>query len=476
MPHPGPLLLHDITVVDTHDGTPHPHQDVHTADGTITRVTPTAPAPPASDGVTVVPGRGRFLVPGYLDMHAHPLGDGDPSGTLALMLAHGITGFRQMAGSPELLAARRAGTLPAPADGPAPLAIPGVPLRTPLNARDEETVTATVRAQHAQGADFIKVGDTTPAVFTAALTEANRLGIPLLGHLPAGVDIRAAARGGLRCVEHLGPGIALLAACCTDEAGIRTAVERQLAAAAARPVPQLDARMIAHLRSLVTNPLLGRGDGDVALLRRATETFDEARARDLAALLAATETWQCPTLVRAHTTQFADAPEYRDDPDHRYMAPGALDTWRCAADTYAARPPEERAVHRAVYELQLRLVRVFDEAGVPMLAGSDACGAGWEVPGAALHREFDELAGAGLSPLRVLQMTTLLGARFLGVEDRLGSVAEGRAADLVLLDADPLADVRHLHAVSGVVRAGRHLDARALAHIRDHVATTHSAA
>jgi imidazolonepropionase-like amidohydrolase len=89
----------------------------------------------------------------------------------------------------------------------------------------------------------------------------------------------------------------------------------------------------------------------------------------------------------------------------------------------------------------------------------------WVVAGSSLHREFDELAGAGLTPLKVLQSTTRDAATFLG-DDGRGEVAVGKVADLVLLDGDPTVDVAHLHRVSGVVRAGRHLSSDALAALK----------
>lgn len=454
------VVLRDVTVVDTHDGTRLPNRDVHIEGDTIARVTPTG----GESAATVVEGHGRYVVPGYLDMHAHPLGWGDQSGTLALMLASGVTGFRQMAGTPELLAQKRSGTLPQ--DTAAALAVPGMPLIALFNAGDPDTAVATIREQHAQGADFIKIVETTPAVFEAALAEASRLGIPVAGHLPTGIDVREASRLGMRCVEHVGPGLGVLASCSDDEAAVRVVPEQP----PVRAMPQLDEQMMANLRKMVINPLLRYDDGEVARLRRAIDTFNEDKARELAELLAANDTWQCPTLIRERTMHHAHEPAYRDDPDLRYVATETLDDWRQAAEGFARRSPEAHAVYRDTYELLLRVVKVFDDAGVPMLAGSDSCGAGWEVPGIALHQEFDELARAGLSPLRVLQMTTVDGARFLGLTDRLGSVEAGKAADLVLLDADPLDSVRNLRTITGVVRAGRHHDKADLDRIRDDVA------
>jgi Amidohydrolase family len=110
-----------------------------------------------------------------------------------------------------------------------------------------------------------------------------------------------------------------------------------------------------------------------------------------------------------------------------------------------------------------------------VLAGSDSGGAAWEVPGLALHQEFDELARAGLSPLRVLQMTTWNAAEFMNATDVMGSVAEGKHADLVLLDANPVESVDHLHRICGVVRGGRYIGPAELDALKEKVAATRSA-
>lgn len=179
-------ILSGVTVVDTRDGSLAPHLDVAIERGRITAIDP------AGAGVTsgdVVAADGKYLVPGYLEMHAHPLELKDPSGALELMLAGGITGFRQMSGTPQLLKRRANGTLPLPAASPALLAMPGMVL-TPFNAATEAAAMTTVAEQHAAGADFIKLGLVTPEVLYAAQAEAARLGIPILGHnLPRNVDV-----------------------------------------------------------------------------------------------------------------------------------------------------------------------------------------------------------------------------------------------------------------------------------------------
>jgi imidazolonepropionase-like amidohydrolase len=462
-----PTALTDVTVVDTRDGSRTPHQDVRLEGGRIAAIGATG----AAREPGTVDGAGRFVVPGFVDMHSHALGSAGQDGALELMLAHGITGFRQMSGTTELLRRRRAGGLGLPDRSPALLATPGE-LLLPVNAGTAAAATAEVARQAAEGADFIKVGLVTPDVLGPVLRRAAEVGIPVAGHLPSGVDPRVAASGGMRCVEHLGPGVGILSGCSTEEDRVRAAA---LGAPRVRipsvRLPFLD-RVVARLvLKLVINPLQRAKPAEVTNLRRAVDTFDEEKARALGRLFAADGTWQCPTLIRVRTQQMCDSADFRDDPDLRFMSARTARAWEDAGRAFARFSPADHVTFAALYRRQLQLVRLFAEEGVPLLAGTDCVGAAWVIPGSALHREFDELASAGLDPLTVLQATTLNPARFLGLEDELGTVEPGRAADLVLLDADPIADVENLHRVSGVVRAGTHYSAADLDAMKTAIAT-----
>ncbi|GJF30581.1 amidohydrolase [Kitasatospora sp. NE20-6] len=478
-PQPGPgsgprpaLLLSSATVVDTRDGTLATDTDVLVRDGRIAEVRPgiTAPA-----GAVTVDARGTYVVPGFVDMHAHPLDRRtDPTGALELMLAHGVTGFRQMSGSLDLLRRRTAGTLDLPAASPALLATPGA-LLTPANAGTSARAVAAVREQHAAGADFIKVGLVTPEVFFDAQAEALRLGLPIVGHLPAGIDTAEASRRGMKSIEHLGPGVGLFACCSTDGHHVQEA-------AGSRPkiklppfrIPFLELLLGRIIAKAVVNPVNLNRPADIEILDHALGTFDADLARTMAERFAADGTWHVPTLIRERTSQLCDDPSFRADPDLRYVAPSVIKDWEAAAEKFARFPPEARATFRAAYRRQLELTKLLDDAGVRMLAGSDSSGAAWEVPGAALHHEFDELARAGLGPLRILQMTTLLPAEFLGTTGTAGTVAPGRNADLVLLDGNPVESVDNLHRITGVVRAGHHHPAADLHALKERIAARRS--
>ena len=476
MPAAGrPLVLRNVTVVDTRDGALAPGLDVIIAGGAIAEITTTDSGPAASDA-EVVEGTGKYLIPGFLDMHAHPLNEKQPVGGLELMLANGITGFRQMAGSPRLLRERAAGTLPLPADSPGVLALPGA-LLTPLNAGTIGAGVAEVRDQAAAGADFIKIALITADVFFPAVAEARKLGIPVAGHLPAGIDVSRASRAGIRAIEHLGPGLAIIAGCSTDEVSLAEAIAALPALRLPRvKLPFMDRILMRTLRRVVINPVNRSTPAEIEILQQAVDTFSEERAAELAEQFAEDATWQVPTLIRLRTQYLCDAPEFSDDPDLRYMAESTTKTWQAAAGTFTRKfPPPARATFRAAYDVLLRMTKIFSDGGVPMLAGSDAVGAAWEVPGPSLHREFDELARAGLPALRILQMTTRDAADFLGITATMGTVDVGKKADLVLLDANPVDDVASLHQVAAVVRDGRHYSAADLAGLKERVRSAHPA-
>jgi len=459
LPVSGTLVLNGVTIVDTQDGSLSPGMTIVSEAGRIVRITPSESFAPDASTQTI-DATGQFVVPGYLDMHVHALGEGDPADHLALMLANGITGYRQMRGTPELLAARRNGTLTQSLDEPALLELPGEVL-TPFIVGDPAEASAVVRAQQAEAADFIKVGLASSPVFSALLAEAARSDIPLVGHVPFDVGVVAASDQGMKSIEHLGPSNGILVACSTDEVALRQQAPKLPAFIMAPPfkIPFADALTRLLLDGIIINPASQTDAAEFARIRRILDTFSEARCREVAARFVANGTWQVPTLIRIRSSQLAFEPEFRNDPDLRYVGASTIASWEKVTAKFEAKlSSDERQILRDAYALDLELVRLLDAAGVKMLAGSDAVGAGWLVAGFSLHHEFDELAKAGLSPLRVLQMATIRGAEFLGRESSLGRVAVGNAADLVLLDANPLERVQNLHGIRAVVRAGFHRD------------------
>ncbi|NML43901.1 amidohydrolase family protein [Ramlibacter sp. G-1-2-2] len=433
-------VIRDVAVVDTRTGALQPHRNVVLQGGRILAVTD---GPVALSGTAAeVDGSGKYLVPGFNDMHTHALPRVQQQpGVWALLVANGITGIREMAGAPELIAAahkmnaeRAAGRL----DAPEILQIPG-PLF--LGAPSAAAAKQAVRAHKAMGADFIKVVDGSNEAVRAVLEEARAQGLHVSGHLEPMFDTTEAARAGWRSIEHLGSGMGERLDCSADAAGVRSALAR---GEGAHP---------AFTPAYILNPMLFRAE-DAPLYRRILATQDAAKCSALAAEFARDETWQVPTLIRVHGMVFSDAAVHRQDPHLASMDAATRAQWEDVGRRYAQMPPAAAATFREYYAKQAALLPLFREAGVKMMTGSDLGGA-WVVPGFALHDEFRLLAAAGLTPLQVLQMTTWNPAEYLGRQATMGSVEPGRQADLVLLDANPLADVANLDRIAAVVLRGK---------------------
>ena len=466
------LVLTDANVVDPRDGSIARAVDVLIVDGVVATVGAASGLPADTLRIDAT---GKYIVPGYTDMHAHALNAKDPSGALELMLAYGITGFRQMSGSDALLAARSNGTLPVGTGLPRLVELPAEVL-SPGNGATVDQAVATLHRQVAVGADFIKVAAVSPVVFTALQQAARAAGTTISGHLPAASDPVVVSRDGMRSIEHLGPGISLLAACSSDEAAMRTtlAATPELKLPPIR-IPFMSRILGALMARIVVNPIQLSSSASIALLQHAIDTFDERKARALAQEFRANGTWHTPTLIRQLTTQQCDLPRFAADPDNRYVASATLKLWRATRDKFVRKfSAADRSTLRAEYELQLRLLRIFDEADVGILAGTDATGGVWLIPGPSLHHEFDELATAGLSPLHVLQSTTSSAAEFLGTTATHGTVEAGKAADLVILNADPVESVDALHAINGVVIGGQYRSAASLDAVKARVAGARS--
>ena len=444
------LLLTNVTIVDTHTGKLMPNMSVAMDGGKITKIG-AASMLAAKGNAHSVDLKGKFLVPGYWEMHAHPIDSPDRADNLTLMLANGITGLRQMSGSDALLADRKKGTLMPASDVPELLAMPGsILLRG--NAATVLMAIAEVDKQKAEGADFIKTIDVTPPVFFAALDEATKDGLLYDGHLSPGVDAVKASEAGMRVIEHLGPMETILIGCSTDEAAIRQTMAARAVNAPAPPAA------VTLNKAATSDPVLMRQIADPAALSRVQhviDTYSDDKCRKVARVFAAHNTWQVPTLIRERTSEFGDDPVYRNDPNLRYVGPATRQLWESVAQQFSVKMgPAERDTLEQFYALQLKLAKLFADNGVPMLAGSDFGGI-WLVAGFSLHQEFDQLARAGFAPLQVLQMTTLDGAKLLGREARAGSVDEGKDANLVVLDANPVQSVQNLHKIFAVVRGGK---------------------
>lgn len=451
-------VIQNVTVVNTHDGSLSPGMSVILDAGKIQKISPITTVR-VSGSAQLVDGSGKFVVPGFLDMHTHSMVriDASPS-YFPLMLANGITGFREMGefpGSFPAMVARaaqlNADIVAGKVDAPEALLVPGdIFPASPAPTAPPTTVAnaiAGVIQQKAQGVGFIKVISATRDAMLAFLSETKNQGLTLAGHLAPAISATESAQAGWKSIEHLGSRMGILLDCSTEEANMRQA----LIAAAGANSPGYPT--------------------DAVSLQKVVDTHSVDKCQTLAKVFVQNGTWHVPTLRRVRGLDKTDDPVLVNDPNLIYVDKARLALWNTSKTTYTSLPAATKDASAKVYSLKQSVVKLLKQNGVKMMAGSDAGQAStWVIPGFGLHEDFHELAAAGLSPLDILQMTTLNPAEFLNRQATMGTVEVGKNADLVLLEANPIADAANLDKIGGVFLKGKYFSKDALAKMKTTVA------
>lgn len=385
----------------------------------------------------VVDGRGKYLIPGLWDMHVHEIFGAwlpeDEKITPVLFVANGVTGVRDMGGDLEPLKKWRAriaeGKLLGPRmiiagpmlDGP----IPQFPSSAPV--KDAAEGRRIVDELQKNGADFIKIQSLIPRDgYFAAADEAKKLGIVFAGHVPDKVRATEASNAGQKSIEHL---TGVFEGCST--------VEDELMAAPRGP---------------------GRG--------RFLSTYDPERAKALIALFLKNQTWQVPTLYWERGEWLIEQTNSGPDPLEKYAPVAWRDrTWpmftRDISKGWSTDPVADR---EKFFQAELKMVGEMNRAGVPILAGTDTAAGVRVYPGFSLHDELELLVRAGLTPMEALQAATLNAGKYLDLPDT-GTIEKGKRADLVLLDSNPLVDIKNTRTIQSVVLAGRYFSRTDLDHL-----------
>jgi imidazolonepropionase-like amidohydrolase len=193
--------------------------------------------------------------------------------------------------------------------------------------------------------------------------------------------------------------------------------------------------------------------------------YDPERCRALGRRFVANGTWMVPTITVLRSVAYLDDTTLARDERLRYIPPGFKQSWNPAADfRFRMLTREDWAFRKQVYARQLEIVRLLHQVGVRFLAGTDLSNP-YIYPGFSLHDELAHFVAAGFTPAEALRAATIEPARYLGAADSLGTIAAGKRADLVLLGANPLTDIRNTTRIEGVVADGRFYDSAAIARI-----------
>ena len=386
-------------------------QTVVVSDGKIVSVAPAAKAQVPA-GALKVDGKGKFLMPGLGELHAHIPGgkspDADVERTLFLYVANGVTTIRGMLGDPRHITYRER---VAKGEVIGPMIYTSGPSFNGNSAKTPAAAVEMVVAQKQAGYDLLKIHPGVPRdAFDAMAAKADELKIPFAGHVPEAVGLMRALEAKYRSIDHLD----------------------------------------GYVEAMVPNPAGSQTFG-VNLVAQA----DESRIPALVKATVAAGTWQVPTEILLVNWLNDENPESMAKwPEMKYVAPETLAKWVAQKQGFSAKFPQ--ADRQKLLALRRKLIKALHDGGVPFALGSDAPQT-WNVPGFSAHRELGAIVAAGLTPYQALRTGTANVGTYFGTAATTGTVAAGKRADLVLLDANPLTDIGNSSRIAGVMVNGRWL-------------------
>jgi imidazolonepropionase-like amidohydrolase len=387
-------------------------------------------------GATVIDGRGKYLMPGLVDMHAHIFAPDE----LPLYLASGVTSVRNMKGSPMHLEIRdqiAAGALLGPTIYTSTPIIDGVPVYWPgADSIDDPSRAEALVLEHKRaGYDFVKLYmNLDKASYEAMLAAARKHGMKTAGHVPTMLGMGEVLEHPMGSLEHLW----------------------------------------AYFLAPTAAPSLQTG---AEILRVEAESWldvSEAEMQALARALAQAGIWSCATMTVRKRAPMVENPEAGlASVEQRYASPLVKDFW-LRENGYLLLTKKDYETLRLSYGKMQMMVRALRDAGARILLGSDTPNP-FVLAGFSVHEELENLVGAGLTPYEAIRAGTRDAAEFLGQDSELGAVAGGMRADLLLIDANPLADVRNASKITGIMLRGQWLPAERLQRMLDDMVASFAA-
>lgn len=366
----------------------------------------------------IVDGTDRYLLPGLTEMHGHVTSTTANSldSLLGLFVANGVTTVRGMLGRPAHLVLRQRII---DQDVLGPRLITSGPSFNGNSVDSPEQAVEMVKAQYQAGYDFLKIHPgLTRSEFMAIADAANELGIRFAGHVPSDVGVPDALGAGIGTIDHLDGYMQTLISPTEDPSG-------------------------------------GLG-GFFGLLLAAIA--DETRIREIAEATAAAGVWVVPTeALFEHTTNDVPPKDMGNWHEMKYVSQPTVKQWIEQKRELLNDPAVTPELTARAIELRRKLILQLHRSGAGLLLGSDSPQR-FNVPGFALHRELEYLVAAGLTPFDALRTGTVGPAEFFGVENEAGTISVGNVADLVLLDQNPLIDIKNIKRVHGTMLRGRWVD------------------
>ncbi len=436
-PEVADVVISNVSVVDVVNGKTLPHQDVFVNHNRIMHIGSHGQAHIRAE--KIIKGDDKFLMPGLWDMHVHIHEYTDLF--LPLFLAHGITGIRDL-GNIHINNfhdwKRYVETLEfAPRLGPvAAKIVDGEDFwAKPIVVSDTSEAREAVKKVHEIGGDYVKIyGSLTPALVKALVNEAQAQGLPFAGHYVWGMDLADLSDLGFRSIEHL---------------------EISLSYA------QNSEELLEKYAEFVNQGTVGDHVFEFfADLNRAHRNKDPQKMSRLFSKLKKNQTWQCTAVLALLWVEAQDYTQITEEDLGLQYYPDSLRLkyWDNGMNNSA----EAKAFAQESLEVSMEILKDLFDAKVPILAGGHPTPLRALPPGISLHKELELMQASGLPTKHVIKTATINAAKYLDRTHELGSVGVGKFADLVLLEADPLQDIRNTRLIHGVMKDGFYYDRSAI--------------
>ncbi len=436
------LVFKNVNVIDMTGARTKPNMTVIIDGGRIARIGKSSRIK-IPKSAQIIDATGKCFIPAFWDMHVHAL---NSDRMLPLFVANGVLGVRDLGVHhiDEILrwrAEAAAGKIISPRIVTAGNILDGVPQADPsfsIPIKTAEEGISAVRDLKSQGADLIKVYDgLSRDAYFAIADEAKKLGLPFVGHVPTAITTIEASEAGQKSIEHLGKIL--------DDSS-----DSPEKVAAKRREPIKEGDFFAFTTRL-------GGAYDVILT-----TYSEKKAAEIFGRFRKNKTWQAPTLAVKYGRTFIDELNATGDPRAKYVEASQRDYWNPQVGFFSRyRTTSYITAQKAYFQKELDLVGEMQRAGVRIMAATDTPNA-YVIAGFSLHDELALYVKAGLTPLQALQIATRNPAEYLGELKQQGTVEKGKIANLILLDANPLEDIKNTTRINAVIQNGRYMSRKDL--------------
>jgi len=431
---PGILQIYHINVINVTDGSARMNQSVILENGKIKTIEPFKSIDRKILPSHRIDAKNKFMIPGLWDMHIHLEGAElveDNKLLLPVFLAYGITSVRDCASDlgEQVLQWRQEikdNKLTGPTIFTAGLKLEGKNSiwKGDLEIDNETELEAILDKLDAFKVDFVKITENTlnGDLFLESVRQAHRRGYKVSGHVPYDVTIKELQEAGLTSVEHATYLLRLGA----DETSIK--------------------------EELVSGKI-NRAEAEA----RYTREFDQQKAIANYKTMGKTGLFVCPTLIGGRQLAYLDETDHSKDVFLQYLTKKFVSNYQWRIDRMANETTTQRQQRKERYNFLLKQIPLIQQSGIRIIAGSDAAALNTYVyPAESFIQELEIMSDAGLTPLQILQASTMNGAIFFGIENTTGSIDTGKNADLVVLNDNPLENISAIRNINSVIVRGKY--------------------